>query len=135
MATKVIKVPKGFEFPGIANFGIIDSIIMEQRDNLDCVAGTNDLSFTPVPAGKIHIIQSVLAIATIGTPSVILIGKMVDESWHYCRRKVSPQTNEEVINQHPLILNEGNYVLCQFQGMNVDDDIHAGIMGYQIDKS
>lgn len=121
-------------FPAIADLNAIEDVISEQEVNTNCSAGTNHLTFTAVPEGKIQIITNVAGWSEVGAPAYILIYAVIDGVARVLRRMKAPGENVEVIFNGKVILDDDDYIKVSFTEMLANDDIVADIVGYQIDK-
>ena len=120
--------------PAIADLDAIEDVIREHKENLNCAAGGNTLTFTTVTVGKLWVVTNVLAYADPGTPTYIKI-----ETWRVAdivpvRRGYNPGANGEVIFNGILVIDAGDILKVYFSGMAAGNDIFADIMGYQVDK-
>lgn len=143
MATEIIRFSKGFKtdkiyihkpLPAIADLDAIEDFVQEAKENANCSVGTNYLTFTAVPSGKIRLITNILAIAILGNPNYVRIDRVANSNEYWIRRKDNPGVGTEVLYNRLVILNAGDYVQVVFSSMASGDVIYAYIVGYQVSK-
>lgn len=120
--------------PAIADLDAIEDVIGEQKYTTNASAGTNTLSHTAVPSGKIQIITNILAVATVGTPSRVEVVAVIDAVSVMLRYKLTPGQGEETLWTGEVFLDATDYIKVIFYGMTAGDDIFSWVVGYQIDK-
>jgi predicted RNA-binding protein associated with RNAse of E/G family len=110
-----------------------ESIVEEEKVNLNAAAGTNNLIGTAVPAGKIWCITNAGGInATSATTRIFVYVAGLANSV-LIADKFAPIAAEWVLDNGLFYLQAGDQVAAQFQGCTLNDDLYLRYAGYQMD--
>lgn len=120
--------------PAVADIGSIEAAYGETKSNTNCSAGSNVLTFTAAPVGKMLIITRCAGYAWLGAPSEVFWTVTIGGSNHYPYIISSPGNKSEIGFTATLVLDAGDQIKVTFNGMAAGDDIYASIFGYKIDK-
>lgn len=113
-------------------WGYCDTVV-ERNYEPNAAAGINTLASTAVPAGEVHVIQTVYASNLNTNPTAVVLGLKRGATTYSFHREAAPGAGASVENANPIIAKEGDIIVATFTGCVLNDDIILIITGYKVD--
>ena len=108
-------------------------VIAEHKSDPDADAGLNTFTTTPVPAGEVHILNTLAAIDYDSAIGSILIEMNHNGTYFLLYREPSVAAATLSVARGPIVLDVGDYIRCSFYGVTLNDAIAFDITGYKMD--
>ena len=107
-------------------------MLEDQEINLDADAGTNDLSFDAVRAGRVLVLEHLSGYNNTSSPTRIRLGYYNGHGFTWFKGTPAPIASETVEHNGRLLLRAGMYPVVRFEGCTALDDLYAMINGNTI---
>jgi len=108
-------------------------VIAERESDASAPAGLNTFTTTPVPAGEIHIINTLSAINYNSITTNLHIDMNHDGAFYGFYREPDVAAATMALVNGPIVLDAGDYIRCRFYGVTLNDSLAFDITGYKMD--